>query len=250
MWPTLLSLLLAADPPAPTALGAGTDELLAELGRRAAEGLSRPPGCHLLYGRGRLETRYGGFGRRVEEFRVRGVLSEGVWSARQYAPVGEGAAWEPAGWRAVSAFGGDPRVPEGVGAFPWLLDVLHGPVSLSYLEREGENWVIRSTLAGRREGRNTLTTRFDAAGQRPVSWAVRVVSPVRGLEDGGRPVRVLRLALDLTVSADGAPASEHLVGTVARGPLIGAVDHRTDWEARPCVPPSAPTTPAPSQSVP
>jgi hypothetical protein len=217
------------------ALAADQDnDLLSRLTAANERVLTAIPGCHHMEGTFSDHTDFGLLGGADHEYLVRGILRHGVWEGREVVNPDRPTGWHPAGGSGISAFGVDPSLPKGVGWGRFLLSVLPGAVSMQYVERRGSQWALVSTLDGGPRSANTMITLFDEAPFQARSVQVRIDSPIRGIEDGGHKIRILRLAMDLALSPDGVPVAETFDARLAQGIISGTSELTVAWRSRPC----------------
>lgn len=210
------------------------DDTLSRLTAANDRALTAIPGCHQMEGTFAVRADFGLLGVEDTQWLARGVLRDGVWEHRQVASPDRPTEWHPAGSNAVSAFGVDPSLPSGVGWGPFLLRALPGVVSMQYIERRGNQWALVSTLDGGPRSSNTMFTLFDDDPLQARSIQVRVTSPIRGIEDGGHKIRVLRLTMDLALDEKGVPVSETFDARFAQGVVSGTSTLAVEWRSRPC----------------
>lgn len=210
------------------------DDLLLTLANAHSMALTAIPGCFQMEGVYRQDYSLGLLGGQRESASVRGVLRDGVWERRELSQTDAPERWFAAHNLAQSAFGVDPGAEGSIGWGRYLLDALPGSVSAQYAERRGDEWALVQTLAGGPRADNTMTTLFDAATLRPRAIQARVASPIRGLEDGGHKVRIIRLNMDLAFGPDGAPVSEDVDAKFGQGIVTGTTKVHADWRSTAC----------------
>mgnify|MGYP001565924023 CR=1 FL=1 len=219
---------------APAVAADHDDETLSRLVTANARALTGIPGCHRMEGRFTVHADFGILGGDDTDWLVRGTLRDGVWGDRQVADPARPTEWHAAGRNAVSAFGVDPALPEGTGWGPLLLRALPGQVSMQHAERRGAQWALVSTLDGGPRSTNAMFTLFDDDPLAVRAIEVRVSSPIRAIVDGGHPIRILRLTMDLVLDEAGVPVSEAFDARFAQGLASGTSRLWAGWQARPC----------------